>query len=225
MRKIGSLFLLLAVAWAAVADVSPQQAYIDKYAKWAVQEMYRSGIPASITLAQGMLESRNGLSELATKGNNHFGIKCHDWKGKSMKVDDDRKGECFRVYGSAYDSFKDHSDFLRYRDRYKFLFDFDVTDYKSWAHGLSKAGYATDPQYPAKLIKLIEDYGLSRFDTDGEAVTPAAADSAPVASPAQTPAPAQKPKAKSRQRLPESPTVLEESVALDRKATENFHFS
>ena len=151
-----------------VADVSPQQKYIDKYGAIAVDEMYRSGVPASITLAQGLLESRYGLSELAAKGNNHFGIKCHnDWKGKSMKVDDDRRGECFRVYSSAVQSFQDHSDFLRYRDRYKALFELEITDYKGWAYGLSKAGYATDPAYPQKLIRLIEDYGLYRFDQEG----------------------------------------------------------
>lgn len=153
-------FVLLSVA----AVDTPQQRYIDKYAYLAVQEMYRSGIPASITLAQGLLESRYGLSELSSKGNNHFGIKCHDWKGKSMKVDDDLKGECFRVYDDAYDSFKDHSDFLRYRPRYQFLFDYDIKDYKSWAYGLSKAGYATDPAYPSKLIKYIEDYELMKYD-------------------------------------------------------------
>ena len=148
------------------ADDTPQQRYIDKWAGTAVREMYRSGVPASITLAQGLLESRYGLSELAAKGNNHFGIKCHsDWKGKSMRLDDDRKGECFRVYPDADDSFRDHSDFLRYQDRYKFLFDFDIKDYKSWAYGLKKAGYATDPAYPSKLIKLIEDYDLSKFDS------------------------------------------------------------
>ena len=147
------------------ADVTPQQRYVDRYAAIAVTEMYRSGVPASITLSQGLLESRYGLSALAAEGHNHFGIKCHnDWKGKTMAVDDDAKGECFRVYDADIDSFHDHSDFLRYRDRYKFLFDFPVTDYKAWANGLKKAGYATDPAYPAKLIKLIEDYDLSRFD-------------------------------------------------------------
>ena len=156
--------LILAAALLA-ADVSPQQRYVDRFAALAVTEMYRSGVPASITLAQGLLESRYGLSALAAEGHNHFGIKCHnDWKGKTMAVDDDAKGECFRVYDADIDSFHDHSDFLRYRDRYKFLFDFPVTDYKAWANGLKKAGYATDPAYPSKLIKLIEDYDLSRFD-------------------------------------------------------------
>lgn len=148
------------------ASDSPQQKYVDRWASTAVREMYRSGVPASITLAQGLLESRAGLSSLSSEGNNHFGIKCHsDWKGRTMKIDDDRKGECFRVYGNAEDSFRDHSDFLRYQDRYRFLFDFDTKDYESWAYGLKKAGYATDPAYPSKLIKLIEDYDLSRFDS------------------------------------------------------------
>ena len=156
---------LICVTMLLSADVTPQQRYIDKFAGIAVQEMYRSGVPASITLAQGLLESRYGLSALAAEGHNHFGIKCHnDWKGKTMKVDDDKKGECFRVYDEDSESFRDHSDFLRYRDRYKFLFDYDVTDYKSWAYGLSKAGYATDPQYPSKLIRLVEEYDLGRYD-------------------------------------------------------------
>ena len=162
------LFLAASILVATVllrGDITPQQRYVNRYASLAVTEMYRSGVPASITLSQGLLESRYGLSALAAEGNNHFGIKCHnDWKGKTMAVDDDAKGECFRVYDADIESFRDHSDFLRYRDRYKFLFDFPVTDYKAWANGLKKAGYATDPAYPAKLIKLIEDYDLSRFD-------------------------------------------------------------
>ncbi len=162
------LFLAASILVATVllrGDITPQQRYVNRYASLAVTEMYRSGVPASITLSQGLLESRYGLSALAAEGHNHFGIKCHnDWKGKTMAVDDDAKGECFRVYDADIESFRDHSDFLRYRDRYKFLFDFPVTDYKAWANGLKKAGYATDPAYPAKLIKLIEDYDLSRFD-------------------------------------------------------------
>ena len=131
--------------------------------------MQRTGVPASITLAQGMLESRYGLSSMATDGNNHFGIKCHrDWKGKKMYYDDDAPHECFRVYRSAEESFRDHSDFLRYWDRYKPLFELDPTDYKGWAKGLKKAGYATDPAYATKLIKIIEEYGLNRFDTGSE---------------------------------------------------------
>lgn len=145
---------------------SHQEEYISKYAQTAVYEMYRSGIPASITLAQGLLESGAGLSELAVKSNNHFGIKCHNgWQGGKVYHDDDAKGECFRKYDKAEESYRDHSDFLRYRDRYKFLFEYKITDYKSWAYGLKKAGYATDPSYPHKLINLIETYSLYRFDT------------------------------------------------------------
>ena len=156
---------MILLALSLRADVSPQEKYVARYAAIAVQEMYRSGVPASITLAQGILESRYGMSALAAEGHNHFGIKCHkDWKGKSMKVDDDEKGECFRVYDEDLESFRDHSDFLRYRDRYKFLFDYDVTDYVSWANGLKKAGYATDPSYPSKLIANIEKYDLAKYD-------------------------------------------------------------
>ena len=161
--------ILVALLCTFVASAqTPQEEYIKKYSAWAVQEMHRSGVPASITLAQGILESGAGKSKLASEGNNHFGIKCHKgWTGKSMKVDDDEPNECFRVYSSARESFRDHSDFLRYRDRYKFLFDLEPTDYKGWAYGLSKAGYATDPGYPAKLIRYIEEYDLSRFDRKG----------------------------------------------------------
>ena len=165
-----SVFLfgaLLCLALLAVADdkKSAQERYIERYADIAVREMYRSGVPASITLAQGLLESAAGQSRLATKGNNHFGIKCHnDWKGKTMRADDDRPKECFRVYGSPEQSFRDHSDFLRYRDRYKFLFELKITDYKGWAHGLKKAGYATDPGYAGKLIDYIERYDLAQYD-------------------------------------------------------------
>ena len=159
-------FAVSAILLLVSAADTPQQRYIDRWAATAVREMYRSGVPASITLAQGILESRSGLSALAAEGNNHFGIKCHkDWKGKTMRVDDDRKGECFRVYDTAEESFRDHSDFLRYWDRYKFLFDFDTKDYESWAYGLKKAGYATDPSYPEKLIKIIEENGLSKYDS------------------------------------------------------------
>ena len=165
MKRLLVLFSLL-LAGLALTGQDVRQTYIDKYSEVAVSEMYRTGVPASITLAQGIIESGAGLSKLAAEGNNHFGIKCHtDWKGKTMSVDDDKKGECFRVYKNAEMSFRDHSDFLRYRDRYKFLFSYDVTDYKSWAYGLKKAGYATDPAYAGKLIKMIEDYKLWRFDT------------------------------------------------------------
>lgn len=171
MRKNYIRIFLVVVGFLAVTIASGQSAqerYIRQYAELAVKEMHRSGVPASITLAQGMLESANGTSTLAVKGNNHFGIKCHKgWTGKTMKHDDDRKGECFRKYQTPEESFRDHSDFLRYRDRYSFLFDFRVTDYKSWAHGLKKAGYATDPAYPKKLISLIEEYKLYEYDRKG----------------------------------------------------------
>ena len=165
MKTIQTLILLL-FTLNAVSAKSHQEAYIEKYASIAVSEMYRSGVPASITLAQGLLESGYGLSELALKSNNHFGIKCHNnWKGGRVYHDDDAKGECFRKYAHPEESYRDHSDFLRYRDRYKFLFDYKITDYKSWAYGLKKAGYATDPKYPVKLIGLIETYNLHQYDT------------------------------------------------------------
>ena len=164
-RILIALFLLLGLVCLVAKDDTPQERYVKKYADMAVKEMIRSGVPASITLAQGMLESGNGQSRLAVQGNNHFGIKCHKgWEGKTLHHDDDAPGECFRVYESVADSYKDHSDFLRYRDRYKFLFDLERTDYKGWAYGLKKAGYATDPGYPAKLIKYIEEYDLARYD-------------------------------------------------------------
>jgi len=163
--------LLSVVSFPTKADV--QTEYIQKYASIAVREMERTGVPASITLAQGILESDSGRSALTRKGNNHFGIKCHnDWSGKKMYYDDDKRGECFRVYASAEASFRDHSDFLRGRDRYKFLFDLKKTDYKGWAKGLKKAGYATDPNYANRLIGLIEQYELYKYDKKGKDKAP-----------------------------------------------------
>ena len=177
MKKIILIALLVLISVCARAQ-GPQEEYIRKYSDIAVQEMLRSGVPASITLAQGILESASGQSELARMGNNHFGIKCHKgWTGRTMHKDDDARNECFRVYTTADESFRDHSDFLRYRDRYKFLFDIERTDDKGWAYGLKRAGYATDPKYPTKLIKYIEDYDLTRFDViteEEEAVMPEA---------------------------------------------------
>lgn len=147
---------------------TPQERYIAQYSQIAIDEMIRSGVPASITLAQGLLESGAGRSRLATEGNNHFGIKCGStWMGKTMKADDDKPDECFRVYDSVEESFRDHSDFLRYQQRYAFLFDLYPTDYKGWAIGLKKAGYATDPEYPSKLISIIERYQLYELDFAG----------------------------------------------------------
>jgi len=142
--------------------------YLNRYSAMAVSEMKRTGIPASITLAQGMLESNYGRSTLAKKGNNHFGIKCHnDWDGARIYHDDNRRGECFRAYPSVEDSYRDHSDFLVNGSRYRALFTLNSTDYKGWAHGLKKAGYATDPKYPALLIRKIEQYGLHTYDIGG----------------------------------------------------------
>lgn len=139
--------------------------YIEKYAQIAVEEMHRSRIPASITLAQGIIESGNGNSRLALVANNHFGIKCKkDWTGESIKEDDDAPQECFRKYNSPIESYRDHSEFLKNGNRYAFLFDLDQTDYKAWAHGLKKAGYATNPRYAEILINTIEKNNLQRFD-------------------------------------------------------------
>ena len=139
--------------------------YIKLYAPIARKQMKVYKIPASITMAQGILESGHGESTLATKGNNHFGIKCHrDWNGKKIFHDDDEENECFRSYRNPVKSYKDHSLFLVNRDRYRFLFDLNRKDYKSWAEGLKKAGYATDPEYAKKLISLIERFNLTRLD-------------------------------------------------------------
>lgn len=141
--------------------------YIDKYRDIAIQEMNEFKIPASITLAQAILESGNGNSRLATEANNHFGIKCHaGWDGESIRMTDDAPDECFRKYKHAYDSYKDHSFFLSQRERYAFLFDLEITDYKGWARGLKKAGYATNPKYADLLINIIEEFELYKLDLD-----------------------------------------------------------
>lgn len=139
--------------------------YISNYKDLAVSEMKRTGVPASITLAQGMLESDFGRSSLARIGNNHFGIKCHsDWNGQTIRQHDDNRNECFRKYRRPEDSFYDHSDFLKSGSRYRFLFDLDPFDYKAWARGLKKAGYATNPEYANLLIRKIEENKLYDFD-------------------------------------------------------------
>lgn len=148
----------------AIASTNKVAIYIHKYKNIAQYEMQQSGIPASITLAQGILESGAGHGDLTKRANNHFGIKCHGWKGAKVYHDDDKKGECFRKYDHPSESFKDHSAFLTSRKRYASLFDLRQTDYKGWAKGLRKAGYATDPKYPAKLISLIERYHLYEYD-------------------------------------------------------------
>lgn len=163
MKRI--LLLLAVAALFLSAAKNPRQAYIDRYYPLAVQEMLRTGVPASITLAQALLESGAGLSPLATQANNHFGMKCHnDWTGEKFYQDDDSADDCFRVYPSVADSYRAHSDFLRNRERYKSLFNLDPTDYQGWAKGLRRAGYATDPNYASKLITIIEDFELYRYD-------------------------------------------------------------
>lgn len=148
----------------AVPRRTPEM-YIEKYREAAISDMRISGVPASITLAQGIYESDCGNSLLAIEANNHFGIKCHrEWSGPTFHKDDDAPNECFRKYNSVLESYADHSNFLRTRDRYSFLFDLQVTDYKGWAHGLKRAGYATNPRYAHKLIELIERYGLHVYD-------------------------------------------------------------
>jgi len=139
--------------------------YVNTYSKAAINEMKKYGIPASITMAQGILESSSGKGELALKSNNHFGIKCHStWKGKKVYHDDDEKGECFRKYRNPETSYRDHSLFLKSRSRYGFLFKLKMSNYIKWAKGLRKAGYATDPAYANKLISIIERYELWKLD-------------------------------------------------------------
>lgn len=138
--------------------------FIRKYKHIAIQEMERTGIPASIKLAQGILESGCGASDLATKAYNHFGIKCHNWEGDTYHMDDDSPDECFRKYNDPEQSWIDHSAFLTSRPRYAGLFEIPTTDYKAWAKGLKAAGYATNPQYAEKLIKIIEEEELYKYD-------------------------------------------------------------
>ncbi len=168
LMVIHSLFFFLlssSTLWAQQTNRVSPEAYINTYKAAAIEEMRIFHIPASITLAQGMLESANGNSDLAIHARNHFGIKCHlDWEGPGFYKDDDAKNECFRVYNNVWESYRDHSLFLKHRSRYASLFELDITDYKGWAHGLKKAGYATEPTYAHRLIKLIEKHLLFEFD-------------------------------------------------------------
>jgi LysM repeat protein len=166
MRKIVILIVSLFVSLFSVGQKKYTRGeYILMYKDIAIKEMIAFKIPASITLAQGILESNNGNSTLAVKANNHFGIKCHkNWKGKRIYHDDDRPNECFRKYKVAEDSYIDHSKFLHKHKRYAFLFEYDITDYKSWAKGLKKAGYATHPKYDKILIRIIEENKLYKLD-------------------------------------------------------------
>jgi LysM repeat protein len=163
------IFLTGNVVIAQSSEKMTRTRYFDAYKEMAIHEMYRSGVPASITLAQGALESGDGNSRLARSGNNHFGIKCHeDWNGRKIYEDDDDKNECFRKYKSVEDSYRDHSDYLKAKTRYAFLFDLNITDYKGWARGLKKAGYATSSTYAQSLIDIIEEFGLQQYDRTGE---------------------------------------------------------
>ena len=173
MKKL-TYWLMVAVLLCGVSTGMAQQRnkayedYIKKYRSIAVDEMKHYRIPASITLAQGLLESGAGRSELARKSNNHFGIKCGgSWDGRSVRHTDDAPNECFRAYKHAKDSYRDHSKFLRSGARYAFLFRLKITDYKGWAKGLKKAGYATDPKYANRLINIIETYDLDKYDKKG----------------------------------------------------------
>ena len=164
------ILLLSLVCLSAGAEsqrkLTSYQKYISKYSDLAIQHQKKYRIPASITLAQGLLESGAGQSDLARRSNNHFGIKCHsDWRGGRVYHDDDLRGECFRKYKRVEDSYDDHSRFLAERSRYERLFKLNIKDYKGWAKGLQKCGYATDRAYANKLIKVIEDYELYRFDS------------------------------------------------------------
>jgi len=165
LKSYLSILFTLAVPCSFAQKQTPNQ-YIEKYKELAIIEMHRSGVPASITLSQGVLESSSGNSRLAKYANNHFGIKCKgNWTGKTIYANDDAPDECFRAYESVLESYKDHSDFLRKNWRYHELFDLKITDYKGWCHGLRKAGYATNPQYGKILINLVERYTLNQYDT------------------------------------------------------------
>lgn len=167
IRSLASVLMLLAMPVLTMAQRMTTEEYIAKYREDAIKDMVKTGVPACITLAQGILESESGNSKLAQEANNHFGIKCHkEWEGKTFHQDDDARDECFRKYSTVLESFDDHSDFLKTRSRYAFLFELDVTDYKGWAHGLKKAGYATNPNYAHKLIDLIERYNLEAINNE-----------------------------------------------------------
>ena len=170
-RPLFTLILLISALGAASAQLKKNKAYTDYFNQWAevaMQQMIQYRIPASITLAQGVLESGAGKSELALRANNHFGIKWNGWTGRRSYHDDDERGECFRAYDNAYQSYVDHSVFLSTSQRYRRLFDLKRTDYKGWAKGLKACGYATSPTYATKLIEIIETYQLHQYDTGKE---------------------------------------------------------
>lgn len=168
MNKRNLLLIIVTFVFTLVsAKLQPNsayRAYISRYKDLAVEQMLLYKIPASITLAQGLIESGAGRSKLVRESNNHFGIKCHGWKGRKVYHDDDRRGECFRAYPSAYQSYEDHSKFLANSPRYRRLFSLKITDYKGWARGLKACGYATNPRYANMLIDVIETYELYQYD-------------------------------------------------------------
>ena len=166
MRRLIPTLFLLVTALSAAAQNQQYVKYIEQYKSLAVDQMKKYNIPASITLAQALLESGAGQSELARNSNNHFGIKCHDWAGRKVYRDDDTRDDCFRVYKSVRDSYEDHSIFLSSHQRYAGLFRLKPTDYVGWARGLKLAGYATNPAYADRLINIIESYNLDRLDSD-----------------------------------------------------------
>jgi len=172
MNSIKNIFislLLLLLPFIVLGQKMTPEQYIEKYKLIAIQERFDYGVPAAITLAQGILESGVGNGRLAREANNHFGIKCHsEWTGKRIYKDDDAKDECFRVYDKAEDSYRDHSLFLAKKSRYAVLFTYKISDYKAWAKGLKKAGYATNPKYPKLLIDLVERYDLGQYDKISE---------------------------------------------------------
>jgi len=169
IRRLLILNILCVVVISTIAQPAERritrEEYIETYKDDAIREMQKYGVPASITLAQGILESSDGNSPLAVYARNHFGVKCHNnWKGETMHLDDDKKNECFRKYETVYESYRDHSEFLQTRSHYEFLFDLKITDYKGWAKGLKKAGYATNPKYADLLIQIIEENNLDQYD-------------------------------------------------------------
>ncbi len=163
---IGILFTAFSVR-STVGKMISKEEYVENWRQIAVRQMIEHKIPASITMAQGILESGNGNSDLAKKGNNHFGIKCHDWVGEKIYLNDDSENECFRVYSTPEDSYVDHSLFLKGKNRYSKLFNLETSDYKGWANGLKDAGYATNPKYAILLIEIIESLKLSELDILG----------------------------------------------------------
>jgi len=168
MKRLFIILLTFLFSFCAGAQNISVEEYINQYKDIAIREMKRMGVPAAITLAQGILETENGNSDLVKRSNNHFGIKCKSsWTGERVYHDDDANGECFRSYENAEESYRDHSNYLRGNERYDFLFRLDPTDYKGWSYGIRKAGYATNPRYPQILIKNIEQYNLQQYTLAG----------------------------------------------------------